>query len=599
MKAERIKRNQNSDESSTKVLRFSPSLKPAAQGINYNSLLYSAGAPPIRLSANPSMPRSLEVKPPDRPPESPPSPPATPPPGRRDSIFRKADDSASRTLGPIGSEGFAAPSSSLADVLQASGSNPLETGTRAFMESRFGYDFGHIRVHTDERAARSAQDFGALAYTVGNHIVFGAGQYKPTTSSGRRLVAHELAHVVQQGGETATETGQAVQRYPETGGADEIHDPLIEQYRRAHAQGPGGRDPRTGEQVGPTDAELKYGGELDRWLRQGTAPALVAAPLRVPGLAQVAGPFNTAACGVVTGGMPAQQAEPIRACIVHSRFVNHMNQSTANMRQVSSPYAAGLAALYTALLQQLISAGQMSTPTPTAPRRYTLTNLTIAVSASTSLPVPGFVLVLEQNINGGGNGAWDGQALTLNEMSGAAVTDDQADIERTMYHEGFHFLSDLVSGANRTARTASPNAPIVERELDASLVMPFQRRFEAAVLPFWTEALTTRSVVLPSRIPVVAAAYAGIQWVKVANEILSRIEETVYLNLRMGQGFAEADLRALPQRWILTAGYWPSLDIPQGSMQAYLTSKTADLNAQVLPLVQEIQRAYLSLRPGR
>src|SRR5689334_21018292 len=83
------------------------------------------------------------------------------------------------------------------DVLQSPG-NPLASSTRTFMEPRFGHDFSGVRVHTDARAAESARAVGALAYTVGQDIVFGAGQYAPSTSAGQRLVAHELTHVAQQ-----------------------------------------------------------------------------------------------------------------------------------------------------------------------------------------------------------------------------------------------------------------------------------------------------------------------------------------------------------------------------------------------------------------
>lgn len=66
------------------------------------------------------------------------------------------------------------------------------------MESRFGRDFSQVRVHTDARAAQSAQAVNARAYTVGQNIVFGAGEYLPVTAAGTRLLAHELAHVVEQ-----------------------------------------------------------------------------------------------------------------------------------------------------------------------------------------------------------------------------------------------------------------------------------------------------------------------------------------------------------------------------------------------------------------
>jgi hypothetical protein len=76
---------------------------------------------------------------------------------------------------------------------------PLSHGVRGFFEPRFGRDFSAVRIHTDEPAARSAQDVGALAYTVGRNIVFAPGGYRPGTADGSRLLAHELVHVVQQG----------------------------------------------------------------------------------------------------------------------------------------------------------------------------------------------------------------------------------------------------------------------------------------------------------------------------------------------------------------------------------------------------------------
>ncbi len=80
----------------------------------------------------------------------------------------------------------------------AEGGYPLDSGTRAFMEERFGYDFSHVRIHADAKAAESAEAVNAHAYTVGSHIVFGAGRYVPHTTPGRGLLAHELTHVVQQ-----------------------------------------------------------------------------------------------------------------------------------------------------------------------------------------------------------------------------------------------------------------------------------------------------------------------------------------------------------------------------------------------------------------
>jgi hypothetical protein len=76
--------------------------------------------------------------------------------------------------------------------------HPLDAETRASMSLPFGHDFSRVRIHTDARAAESAQALNARAYTIGHDIVFGAGQYAPHTPAGQRLLAHELTHVLQQ-----------------------------------------------------------------------------------------------------------------------------------------------------------------------------------------------------------------------------------------------------------------------------------------------------------------------------------------------------------------------------------------------------------------
>ncbi len=80
-----------------------------------------------------------------------------------------------------------------------SGGQALPDSERNFFEPRFGRDFGHVRVHADVQADEAARSVRALAYTMGGDVVFGAGQYQPGTDGGRTLMAHELAHVVQQG----------------------------------------------------------------------------------------------------------------------------------------------------------------------------------------------------------------------------------------------------------------------------------------------------------------------------------------------------------------------------------------------------------------
>lgn len=91
----------------------------------------------------------------------------------------------------------AAPGS--VDRVLASSGMGLESSLRHDMEQRFGHDFSAVQVHTGAAAAQSARDISAHAYTVGHNIVFGAGKFAPKAKEGRRLLAHELTHVVQQG----------------------------------------------------------------------------------------------------------------------------------------------------------------------------------------------------------------------------------------------------------------------------------------------------------------------------------------------------------------------------------------------------------------
>jgi hypothetical protein len=98
------------------------------------------------------------------------------------------------------------------DVVGKGGGQPLPTDLRSDMEQRLGADFSSVRVHTDGRAAASANAVQARAYTVGEEVVFGSGGLDTTSSDGRRTLAHELTHVVQQrsGPVDGTPTGDGI-----------------------------------------------------------------------------------------------------------------------------------------------------------------------------------------------------------------------------------------------------------------------------------------------------------------------------------------------------------------------------------------------------
>lgn len=83
------------------------------------------------------------------------------------------------------------------------GGNPLSDEVRSFFEPSMGFDFSNVRVHSDNEADRMNEEFGSPAFANGQHLYFGAGLYHPQSNEGKRLLVHELTHVVQQGGDPA------------------------------------------------------------------------------------------------------------------------------------------------------------------------------------------------------------------------------------------------------------------------------------------------------------------------------------------------------------------------------------------------------------
>lgn len=93
---------------------------------------------------------------------------------------------------------------------------PLDAAPREFFESRLGEDLGDVTIHTGSDASKSAKALDAAAYTIDGHVVFDEGKYAPETAEGRRLIAHELAHVIQQRGRP----GKVIQRQTNPGNAN-------------------------------------------------------------------------------------------------------------------------------------------------------------------------------------------------------------------------------------------------------------------------------------------------------------------------------------------------------------------------------------------
>jgi hypothetical protein len=127
---------------------------------------------------------------------------SSPTPGRLARKCAACEEEESQTIRPRRANASVPAETDAPDIVHevlASPGRPLDADTRGFFEPRFGVGLGHVRIHTGNAASQSAASVDATAYTVGRHIVFGAGAYAPDTDSGRGLLAHELVHTLQQG----------------------------------------------------------------------------------------------------------------------------------------------------------------------------------------------------------------------------------------------------------------------------------------------------------------------------------------------------------------------------------------------------------------
>lgn len=110
------------------------------------------------------------------------------------------EESLQRKEKPVENSNDVSGTGHISDVINSGGSR-LSDKDRKFFEPRFGYDFSNVKIHTNTIAAKSADSINALAYTTGSNIVFNRNQYSPDTDTGKKLLAHELTHVIQQNGE--------------------------------------------------------------------------------------------------------------------------------------------------------------------------------------------------------------------------------------------------------------------------------------------------------------------------------------------------------------------------------------------------------------
>jgi hypothetical protein len=150
------------------------------------------------------------------------------------------------------------------DVIGKGGGSPLDESTRSSMESKFGQDFGDVRIHTDAKASQSAEAVGANAYTVGNEMVFRSGHFDASSPTGQRTLAHELSHVVQQrsGPVDGTEAAGGIRLSDPSDRFERAADATADQVMSAPAPAP------AGSASGGTSVQLEAAEESD----EGEAP---------------------------------------------------------------------------------------------------------------------------------------------------------------------------------------------------------------------------------------------------------------------------------------------------------------------------------------
>ena len=239
------------------------------------------------------------------------------------------------------------------DTLRQPG-QALDRETRTFMEKHLAHDFSNVRVHTDSRAAESAESVNALAYTVGRQIVFGSGRYAPQTTAGKQLLAHELTHVVQQ-------RGMAASGLPDT--ISDAHEPMereadtiAQQVSAGHAAQPHARGQNTllrvvkvenpdklipnptGKGVKQTNAATvseQFGqlcsGETPKIDEKSGVASLSGAFCSVPG-------FQIGHEVLPAGPMPAEEAKTATGCTCLCDLINGKNEWIVRVDDVSRPH---------------------------------------------------------------------------------------------------------------------------------------------------------------------------------------------------------------------------------------------------------------------
>lgn len=460
---------------------------------------------------------------------------------------------------------------------------PLPPAVRADYEYFFGTDLSSVRIHAGAAAADTSRSIRAKAFALGSDIYFGSGQYRPDSGGGRRLLAHELAHVVRghEGLHLSPED-------PE--GSETIHQELIEEYRAAHGLPPHGIDPVTGQQVGPTDDEIRFG-PLNPWVRGRVG---VAAPSKAPAVVEAGTKDVKTPCAQKHEDDDNQDRDKYHACRRHQEYVqNVLPQAIDNIRNVPSPFSPAIVALYSSALPQLQRTEAPRAGGPSVGGKGSPGTLAFGGATHT---FANFAILVHQRFSEANGSALSlggpNAIIELNETSPDAALKNLPAIENTLVHEATHIFMRVIEeqNANRAA-----GAPVVEPSLEREAYAGLHNRLENSVFPY-----VTRIRQLPSQtaqsLGLSAQTDAWLTAMTLLAETFAFTEAEIYEKQRAGQEFSARSLGSLPP-FLYSFAYWEPTPPVERELEIFLEANRAQIKRDVEPVILQIAEKYLSLRP--
>lgn len=401
-----------------------------------------------------------------------------------------------------------------------------------------------------------------------------------------------------------------ISRSPLESSTQTLHSELIEQFRRANGLPPHGIDPVTGQQVGPTDSEIRFGGLLDAWLQSNRPAAQSHAPGVTPSSTQISPgqapstavrgvPAPTRAPTLVGPGQrnvvaACSTATDVGACRQHLNYVsNILPKAIANIRSVSSPYSAAIADLYSAALP----AAQAANPPPPGGRwTHAIAGPVTVRFGATTFTFNSFTILLQQQLNGANGQAFGVggpmASISLNEISRDALFGNLAGIETTMIHETMHIFMEIVERLNR-GRTAG--APMVDPNLDRASYATLHSQLGSALMPFILQIRQLPSFAgQPAQLTTQQDATLTAD--TLLSEDIARTEAAIFAKQRAGLAFGAADLRALSP-FFRNSDYWSPQPPVRQELSNFILINQTQIDAAIQPLISQVGERYLNLRP--